>query len=132
AQERPLRFQRGRHQQVFSPALQISSTNPAQAPPKPGVGQRAVNGHRLLKPPDRFADSILCGRQESLQGERLRVARLKYQTPSERLDRLAGATETELQLREARPAETEIGRLLDRLPRRFQGLGQIGLRLLIV
>src|SRR5438128_12393121 len=56
AQERALRFERRRHEQIVTPLFILTSANPAQSPSQPRVAERAVGGDGLVEGRERVVD----------------------------------------------------------------------------
>ena len=75
AQERALRFERRRHEQIVTPLLVLTSANPAQSPSQPGVAERAVGGDGLVERRERVVDPILRGKDKPLERDGLSIAR---------------------------------------------------------
>src|SRR5207249_676093 len=106
--------------EIFAARLGVPAPDAAETAAQPGVGERAVEGDGLVKRLDRLADAVLRAQQKTLERDGLRVARRKFERPVQRGDGRVDAAETELQLRDALPAEARRGRLRHGLPRRGQ------------
>src|SRR5437016_12121875 len=90
AQERALRFERRRHEQIVTPLFVLTSVNPAQSPSQPRVAERAVRGDGIIEGRERVVDPILGGKDKSLERDGLRVARGQMQRVLQRILRGAG------------------------------------------
>src|SRR5262249_4257611 len=121
SQQRPLRLDRSRYQQIFAPLEQIATPDAAQTPAKPRVAKCRVHRERTVKHLARFASAILGGEQKSFQREGLGIARRQSQALVQRVKCTASMAETELELGNARPDKAEIRRLGCRLARQAQG-----------
>jgi hypothetical protein len=116
AQERALRFERRRHEQIVTPLFVLTSANPAQSPSQPRVAERAVGGDGLVEGRKRVVDPILRGKDKSLERDGLSIARRQMQCVRQRVLRGADPAKAELQFRHPCPAEAELRRKLHRPP----------------
>ena len=136
AQHRAVRFQRGGSFQIFQCGDQgRGGTHPyqlkaeadfAQATAQPCIAQRAIQGNGLVEALDSGGRSAFGAQEKTAQGDRLRVSRRQRQAAVQGLLGFGGVAEAEFPFRDARPAEPEIRRFLNRVAgggQRFRKLG---------
>ena len=124
AEDRALGFGSGGDEEVFAAAFEVAATDASEAAPEPRVAEPGIDRDGAIEVFKGLSSFVAGGEQETFERERLGIARGELEAALNGFEGFAAAAEAELELAQARPAESEFGRNRDGLPRQLERFDQ--------
>ncbi len=114
-----IRLERGGYLKIAAPILIPALPDRTESAAQPGISQRAVDCHRILKRAFGLSNFVLRAEQKPKQRVRGRVTRREVYSFFQGRFRLRHTAKAEMQFRQARPGKAEFRIDLCRVLRRF-------------